>query len=469
MSILTARQLTAQIKDAVESGFPYVWVRGEVTNVSRPSSGHIYFSLKDENALLQAVWFKGSQKERETFDPLTGEVFEDGPRTSLAGTLRNGQQIICAGRLTVYAPRGGYQLVVELAQDSGEGQLHLALEALKRKLAEKGYFSLERKRPIPEHPHRVAVLTAPSGAAIRDFLRLSGERIAEALDDENRRGWADVLVLIRGGGSLQDLWAFNDERVADAVYRSRIPVVAGIGHEVDTSIADMVADLRAATPSHAAQLLWPERQWYAQLVDDLEANLLEAAERRLSQADQRLDTLGRALAWLSPERGLARLEERFGTLARRLDFALEQKLERTDARLRFLEAGMSRYAESRVLDTRLEQTAALTRRLRQAQALRLEQIGGLLDTASSRLEERFARQFEGLERQLERHDLRLRGLDPEGPLERGYAYAFTADGHFVRSIRDVQPGASLTVKIRDGEADTRVTAVRATGESHYIP
>ena len=245
--------------------------------------------------------------------------------------------------------------------------------------------------------------------------------------------------------------------------------MAGIGHEIDTSIADMVADLRAATPSHAAQLLWPERQWYAQLVDDLEAGLLEAAGRRLSQADQRLDTLGRALAWLSPERGLARLEERFGALARRLDFALEQKLERADARLRFLEAGISRYAESRVLDARLEQTAALARRLRQAQALRLGQIGGRLDTASSRLEERFARQLEGLERQLERHELRLRGLDPEGPLERGYAYAFTADGHFVRSIRDVQPGASLTVKIRGGEVDTRVTAVRATGESHDIP
>ena len=129
-----------------------VYVKGEVSNCKYHTSGHIYFSLKDENALLQAVWFKGSQKERETFDPLTGEVFEDGPRMSLAGTLRNGQQVICAGRLTVYAPRGGYQLVVELAQDSGEGQLHLALEALKRKLAEKGYFSLERKRPIPEHP-----------------------------------------------------------------------------------------------------------------------------------------------------------------------------------------------------------------------------------------------------------------------------------------------------------------------------
>ena len=250
MSILTVRQLTAQIKDAVENGFPYVWVRGEVTNVSRPSSGHIYFSLKDENALLQAVWFKGSQKERETFDPLTGEVFEDGPRLSLAGTLRNGQQVICAGRLTVYAPRGGYQLVVELAQDSGEGQLHLALEALKRKLAEKGYFSLERKRPIPEHPPRVAVITAPSGAAIRDFLRLSGERgtgceirihpvpvqgddapplLAEAIGQANAEAWADLIVLIRGGGSLQDLWAFNDERVARAIADSHIPVISAVG------------------------------------------------------------------------------------------------------------------------------------------------------------------------------------------------------------------------------------------------
>lgn len=174
--ILTVRQLTAQIKHAVEAGFPYVWVQGEVTNVSRPASGHVYFSLKDENAQLQAVWFKGNQRERETFDPLTGEVFENGPRLSLAGTLRNGQQVICAGRLTVYAPRGGYQLVVELVQDSGEGQLHLALEALRRKLDAKGYFSLERKRPLPEHPRRITVITAPRGAAIRDFLRLSGER-----------------------------------------------------------------------------------------------------------------------------------------------------------------------------------------------------------------------------------------------------------------------------------------------------
>ena len=446
-------------------------IRGELSNYKIYPSGHHYFTLKDSQSAIRCVMFKGSAM-RLRFRPETG------------------MKVIAGGRIAVFPRDGAYQLYCTSLTPEGVGDLHVAFEQLKLKLQAEGLFARERKQALPRFPHRIAIITSSAGAALHDMLRILRKRypltevkllgvrvqgaeapaeIAGAIRYANRWELADLIITGRGGGSMEDLWAFNDERVAGAVYRSRIPVVAGIGHEVDTSIADMVADLRAATPSHAAQLLWPERQWYAQLVDDLEANLLEAAERRLSQADQRLDTLGRALAWLSPERGLARLEERFGTLARRLDFALEQKLERTDARLRFLEAGMSRYAESRVLDTRLEQTAALTRRLRQAQALRLEQIGGRLDTASSRLEERFARQFEGLERQLERHDLRLRGLDPEGPLERGYAYAFTADGHFVRSIRDVQPGASLTVKIRDGEADTRVTAVRATGESHDIP
>ena len=349
MSILTVRQLTAQIKDAVESGFPYVWVRGEVTNVSRPSSGHIYFSLKDENALPQAVWFKGSQKERETFDPLTGEVFEDGPRMSLAGTLRNGQQVICAGRLTVYAPRGGYQLVVELAQDSGEGQLHLALEALKRKLAEKGYFSLERKRPIPEHPHRVAVITAPSGAAIRDFLRLSGERgtgceirihpvpvqgddapprIAEALDDENRRGWADVLVLIRGGGSLQDLWAFNDERVARAIADSHIPVISAVGHEPDVTISDFVADLRAATPSNAAELVAPDVSELRDAIRSASARLDQAIGRGLSQRRTALTELASRRVMQSPTGFIDQRRLELDSIRLRLDAAATGRLHR---------------------------------------------------------------------------------------------------------------------------------------------
>lgn len=483
--ILTVRQLTAQIKHAVEAGFPYVWVQGEVTNVSRPASGHVYFSLKDENAQLQAVWFKGNQRERETFDPLTGEVFENGPRLSLAGTLRNGQQVICAGRLTVYAPRGGYQLVVELVQDSGEGQLHLALEALRRKLDAKGYFSLERKRPLPEHPRRITVITAPRGAAIRDFLRLSGERgtgsairihpvpvqgdeapprIVDAIAAENREGWAEVLVLIRGGGSLQDLWAFNDERVADAVHDSAIPVLAGIGHEVDTSIADMVADLRAATPSHAAQLLWPERQWYMQLVDDLEARCSSALNLRLDDHERKLTTSFRALRWLSPERGLARMEERFDSLLRRLVAAQDRTLAKADALLSGLNAAVRRHAASDRPDLLRARLDALALRLEQGQSALEKRRNQALLLAETRLHTGLPLRLERIGHQLERCELRLAALDPEGPLARGYACALTSDGHFVRSVRDLEPGMQLTVKIRDGEADARITAVRSSGD-----
>lgn len=487
MPILTVRQLTALIREAVESGFPYVWVRGEVTNLSRPASGHVYFSLKDDNAQLQAVWFKGDQKEQERFDPLTGEVFEDGPRTSLAGSLRNGQQVICAGRLTVYAPRGGYQLIVELAQDSGEGQLFLELEALKKKLEAQGYFRLERKRTLPEHPHRVCVLTAPTGAAIQDFLRLAGERgfgaaieirpvpvqgdeaparIVAALEAENRRGWAEVVALIRGGGSLQDLWAFNDERVADAVFASRIPVIAGIGHEVDTSLTDMTADVRAATPSHAAQILWPERRWYAQLVDDLENTAHEATEKRIAAAEAHLLRLERALNWLSPERELRRIEERFLDLQRRLGKALHSRLDIAEATLSLQESRMCRSPWPLAMETTHRALETLEHRLGTCGKTLATDKSVSLGALDWRLHDALRCRMEYLDRTLEHQALRLRANDPLAPLERGYACAFTADGRLVRGIQDAPPGASLTVKLRDGEFDSLVTAARAAGEEH---
>lgn len=483
--ILTVRQLTEQIRNAIEGGFPYVWVRGEVTNLSRPSSGHIYFSLKDESAQLQSVWFKGSHKEREAFDPLTGEVFEDGPRLSLATTLRNGQQVICAGRLTVYAPRGGYQLLVDFAQDSGEGQLHLALEALRRKLEEKGYFRLERKRTLPEHPFRVSVITASSGAALQDFLRIANgrgtgaelrihpvpvqgdeapPRIAEAIRTENAAAWAEVLVLIRGGGSLQDLWAFNDERVAEAIFTSPIPVLAGIGHEVDTSLADMVADVRAATPTHAAQLLWPERQWYAQRIDDMELQLSAVMNRRSDEQEKHLRDLVRALTWLSPLRGLARMEERFQNLQQRLEIALARRLQQTETRLEHLNAAVLRSLRTQNLDAQLEQVNALEQRLHQLCQSSVSRQAQKIAFSINRLAETFPRHLERLEHRYEQAHLKLGALNPERPLERGYAFALTPDGHFIRSVGDLKPGGALTVKLRDGEVDARVTAVRSTGE-----
>lgn len=425
-AVLTVGQLTRSVKNAVEGAFPFVWVRGQVSNCSRPGSGHLYFSLKDDEAVLNAVWFKGNQKNAETFDPLTGEVFEGGPRPGLAATLDNGQEVICAGKLTVYPPRGAYQLVVELAQDAGVGRLQMEFERIKAALLAKGYFDHERKRPLPMNPSRVAVVTAVTGAAVRDFLRMSAERglggeiriyptlvqgneapgqIARALRLAARDDWAEVVVLIRGGGSLEDLWAFNTEIVADALFDSPVPVVTGIGHEVDTSIADLVADARAATPTHAAQLLWTQRRDLAQRVDEMEIHLDRSWQRLLSRLETQMSSLTRALDWLSPIKTLARWEERLQTLADRLNRTAASGFDRAALRLQILE---------------------------------------------QRLSPAFSAVYSGHERNLERLTLRLDGLDPMRPLKRGYALARTAKGTFVRSVADAASGDYLDLILRDG-------------------
>ncbi len=425
-AILTVSQLTRSVKSLLEGAFPFVWVRGQVSNCARPSSGHLYFSLKDEEAVINAVWFKGQQKDAEAFDPLTGEVFEDGPRPGLAAVLENGREIICAGRLSVYPPRGAYQLVVELAQDAGQGRLHLEFERIKTRLAAKGYFSLERKRPLPRNPDRAALITAPGGAAVRDFLRMAGERgvgsemriypvlvqgdaapkqIADALDTVSREGWARVAVLLRGGGSLEDLWAFNAESVADAIFRCAVPVLTGVGHEVDISIADLVADARAATPTHAAQLLWVEKRELAQRLDEMELGLGRAWTRGDAWRESRLAALSARLGTLSPTRALDRWEETLVQSGKRLHSAVLHALDRRDARLDALGPRLLRAAEG----------------------------------ALARAERRFDRLAPA-----------LAALDPMRPLERGYALARDTQGRFVRSVRDVHPGDALDLMVRDG-------------------
>ena len=431
-AIFTVGQLTRAVKGQLEGAFPFVWVRGQVSNCIRPSSGHVYFSLKDDEALLNAVWFKGNQKKTEAFDPLTGEVFEDGPRPSLAVSLENGKEIICAGRLTVYPPRGAYQLVVEIAQDAGTGRLQMEFERIKATLLTKGYFDRDRKRPIPLNPGNVAVVTATTGAAIHDFLRIGAsrgmgsevriypalvqgngapEQISNALFRIAEDGWADVVVLIRGGGSLEDLWAFNTETVADAVFHSPLPVLTGIGHEVDISIADMVADARAATPSHAAQLLWTERREMVQRVDEIETQLRRIWQTALTRRESTLATLSRALSWLSPARTFARWEDRL---------------------------------------------ESLDKRLKRAAASRHDRIANTLNTLEGRLCHAFSSARDLRERSLERLSLRLEGLNPMAPLERGYALAQTESGTFVRATADVAPGDSLALILRDGSIPVRV-------------
>lgn len=445
--IFRVRELTQALKDVVEGQFPFVWVRGQVSNLSRPGSGHIYFSLKDEEALLSIVWFKSNQwlGGEGCVNPLTGEICEGPPLV-----LEEGKDVLCAGRLTVYPPRGTYQLVAELVQERGVGRLYQAFEALKQDLQAKGYFDQDRKMVLPRHPQRVAVVTAPGGAAIRDFLCIAFDRglgsqirihpvlvqgdlapaqIASALEEINADGWAEVVVLIRGGGSLEDLWAFNTKRVADALYASRIPVLAGIGHEVDTTIADMVADRRAATPTHAAQILWPERRELLQMVDDLEIRLHAQLKDCMQEMERHVAALVKALGWLSPVRRMERWEERLGHDQERLSMAGRQVLQRKQAGLDALIAALGRQYGSH----------------------RWAMLEGRVDMLAMRLAKGGKRALESLERDLRLLETRLESLDPEKPLARGYSLVrVERTGLFLRDPDDVVPDDRLQIRVRHG-------------------
>lgn len=477
--IFSVSSLTAAIKGNLEGGFPFVWVRGQVTNVARPASGHLYFSLRDEEASLSAVWFKGSHTGGERFDPLTGEVYEDGPRPSLAATLENGQELVCAGRLTVYAPRGAYQLVVELAEDAGLGRLQAEFDRLRVALAERGYFALERKRPLPPRPARVAVVTSPRGAAVHDFLRLASTRgsgaririypvpvqgdaapplIAGAVNTIGREGWAEVLVLIRGGGSLEDLWAFNTEAVAGAVFQSPIPVLAGIGHEIDFTLADLTADVRAATPSHAAQLLWQERAELAEQVARSSAALDSAMTRALERRATALRRHADALRWKSPAQRLVQWQERLEALRFRMRTAGTAALARHEHRLSRYAGGLA-LAPGRLPQYEARLAALAKTLLFQGENALTERTHALvrLGHLLGRIEFTIA----GKTHSLEQLRLRLEGVNPHAPLERGYALVRRADGSFVSTTAQARTGDDLQILVQDG-----TIPVRVTGEPH---
>ncbi|MDD3313587.1 exodeoxyribonuclease VII large subunit [Pseudodesulfovibrio sp.] len=487
-AIFTVSELTRSVKNLLEAEFPFVWVRGQATNVARPASGHVYFTLSDGDAALSVVWFKSAQSsaapvERggERINPLTGEVEEDEGGATLTGaTLEDGQEVLCAGRLNVYEPRGQYQLVAELVQDQGMGDLAMAFEALKRKLAAKGYFDTGRKLDLPRDPARVALVTSPTGAAVRDFLRIAqtrgagaeiriyptlvqGEqapaRIAAALDLADDDGWAEVAVLIRGGGSLEDLWAFNTEPVADAIFRARLPVVSGVGHEPDVTIADLVADRRAATPSHAAQELWPRRETMAQRVDVLDMALNRAYTGWLSGKAAAFEHLRKGLTWLSPARRLERTEDDFGWLLTRLDDAGRDIFYNSLLDLRSCADRLDRAFGPRRLDAAGREASGLTLRLGRAFGPRtVDEAGRETAGLLRRLNGGANRLAETAGRGLELAGTALRGLDPEAPLARGYSLVRIArTGGFLRDPAEVAEGDALDIRVRDGRVAAVVT------------
>jgi len=445
--IFSVRELTQAVKATLEGEFPIVWVRGQVSNLSRPGSGHIYFTLKDGWACLAAVWFKSQQRQR--WQPAAARA-----------ALSDGQEVVCAGRLTVYPPRGTYQLVVEMVQDQGLGALFLEFEALKKRLAGLGYFDQERKRPLPGHALRAAVVTAPSGAAIRDFLRLAAERgygssirihpvlvqgdeapgqIVRAVEEINAQNWAEVIVLIRGGGSLEDLWAFNNEDLARTIFNSAIPVLTGIGHETDTTIADLVADMRAATPSHAAQLLWPERGVLAQMVDDVEGRLHHVMRGFLGRREELLAAREQALSWLSPKTKVSRALERLRDLESTLARQGRHMVERREADMRQLGRFLVR-----CLDDRFWQTAGL----------RLERAKQDMAAAQSEALRR-------RDQELSNRTTALAGLDPVRPLDKGFCLVQRPDGKgYLRDAAQVDPGDVVRIIPRRGRVTAKVLSTR---------
>ncbi len=435
--VLRPSQLNTLARDLLEGQFPQVWVEGEISNFSRPASGHAYFTLKDERAQVRCALFRQSA-QRLRFVP------------------RDGQQVLARGRLTLYEARGDYQLVLDHLEEAGEGALRRAFEELKQKLAAEGLFDAARKRPLPTMPRRLAVITSPRGAAVRDVLSVLGRRfpllevdvlpvpvqgdeaapaIRAMLARAAAAGRYDVLLLTRGGGSLEDLWAFNDEALARAIASSPVPVVSAVGHEVDVSLADFAADLRAPTPSAAAELLVPDAGALAAGLAQAGRRLATALARTRSDATQRADQAWLRLQAARPQLRLARGRAGWETLGHRL----------AAARLR-------------VFAPRREHLAGLRHRLDQAHpgrvlqrlATRLDRTGLRLAALPERLLARRRLQLEGLGRA-------LAGVGPLATLGRGYAILQRAsDGKVLRDPSDVQPGERIEARLSGGPLRLRV-------------
>jgi len=339
---ITVSQLNRQAKTLLEQGLARLWVEGEISNIARPASGHVYFTLKDKSAQIRAAFFRQRQR---------------GPTIS----FKDGDQVLVYGRVSLYEARGDYQLIVEQIEPAGEGALKRQFEVLKKKLAAEGLFDEDRKQELPKLPTCIGVITSPSGAAIRDIVSILGRRfpsipvviypaavqgdaapqeLIAALATAIRRGECDVLILGRGGGSLEDLWAFNDEQLARAIAESPIPIVSAVGHEVDFTIADFVADLRAPTPSGAAELVVPDREDWLRVVKSLAMRISRLGRRTVEDLGQTLDWLSRRLVQTSPMAMLERSISRLAAVNQRLSTAVRGAVARVSHRLELAMRGL---------------------------------------------------------------------------------------------------------------------------------
>ncbi|MUG30285.1 exodeoxyribonuclease VII large subunit [Aeromonas salmonicida] len=437
--VFTVTRLNSAVRMILEQDLGLVWLTGELSNLAMPSSGHWYFSLKDLGAQVRCAMFKGNNR-RVAFRP------------------QDGMQVLVQARVSLYEPRGDYQLIIESMQPAGDGVLALRFEELKRRLGAEGLFDEGRKRPLPREPRAVGLVTSATGAALHDMLTVLKRRapdlpifiyptqvqgsaaigqIVAAVALANRRAEVDVLIVGRGGGSLEDLWCFNEEVVARAIANSAIPVISAVGHEVDVTISDFAADLRAPTPSAAAELVAPDQSARAQRLAHLWQRLVQAMNRHQTAARHGFVLLQKRLDHQDPKRRLEQQSQRLDELSARLQQLLNQRLHQGERRLANLELRLQAKSPERLL--------AIGRRRHQLAQERLHAlIAKRQDQASHRLAMLTAR---------------LDGVSPLATLGRGYSITRTQSGDVINRAAQVNAGQTLVTTLAEGHLQVRVEEV----------
>ena len=439
-NVLTVTSLNRLVRDCLEAAFPLTWVGGEISNLTYAASGHVYFSLKDAGAQVRCVMWRSRAQ-------------------TLGWRLENGQKIEARALVSFYEPRGEFQLNVEAIRRAGQGDLFERFLRLKAQLENEGLFAVDRKRPLPTFPEHIAIVTSPQAAALRDVLTTlhrraphlritlvptpvqgegAGERIAAALAQASTCG-CQAIILCRGGGSIEDLWAFNEEIVARAIRASTVPVVAGIGHETDFTIADFAADLRAPTPTAAAELISPDRAALLNRLSDLHRQLGRRLERSLAEQQQRLDWLGSRL--LHPAERLNQRRQALAQLGKGLRLAVLRQNDANQFRLQAM--GQRLLAARPQVHPQVTTLDHLRYRLRNRLATQISQHSGKLNALSSSLSQ----------------------LDPHAVLARGYALAIGPDGRAIRDAAQLTSGDALNLSFARGMAVTEVKRVVATPEA----
>ncbi|RTZ67309.1 MAG: exodeoxyribonuclease VII large subunit [Aquificaceae bacterium] len=441
-TILKVSELNAEVGLLLKQGFPLLWIEGEISNFSRPASGHMYFSLKDNKAQIRCAMFRNKNIHLDL-------------------KPENGMKILLRGRIGLYEPRGEFQLIADHIEEAGSGLLQQQFEALKAKLAEKGWFDNDLKKPLAKFPRQIGIISSPTGAALRDILNVlkrrcpqipvliypttvQGDKAAlqleSAVRQANIRKDCDVLLLTRGGGSIEDLAAFNDENLARALYESDIPIITGIGHEIDFTIADFIADMRAPTPSAAAELVAPDNQQLTSTVKQLQQQLYKSITQTLKQKTESSQWLAKRLEQKQPSYLLQQQSQRLDELDNRLQQRIRHLLDKKHASIQSLKKQLNARSPKYTLKNKQQ-------KLKQQTTLLQKAIQKNITTKKSNLALQLAK---------------LDAISPLKTLERGYAIVRDENKtQVIKSVAQINTGETINIKITDGNIISKVISLNA--------